>query len=82
MFQFLLFFLLIGFVILMVVLVSVMGFFRTLFGGLRSRNRKDTFNQQPPYEQGSGRRSQKKVIQETEGEYVDYEEIKSDTPEN
>lgn len=66
----------------MVVLVSVMGFFRTLFGGLRSRNRKDTFNQQPPYEQGSGRRSQKKVIQETEGEYVDYEEIKSDTPEN
>lgn len=66
----------------MVVLVSVMGFFRTLFGGLRSRNRKDSFNQQPPYEQGSGRRSQKKVIQETEGEYVDYEEIKSDTPEN
>lgn len=66
----------------MVVLISVMGFFRTLFGGLRSRNRKDTFNQQPPYEQGSGRRNQKKVIQETEGEYVDYEEIKSDTPEN
>lgn len=66
----------------MVVLVSVMGFFRTLFGGLRSRNRKDTFNQQPPYEKSSGRRNQKKVIQETEGEYVDYEEIKSDTPEN
>lgn len=79
MFQFLIFLLIFGVIILFSVLFGVLGFLRMLFRGPRQRAAEQRSGQFNPFEQatGSPRQSRRsKVISDREGEYVDYEEIK------
>lgn len=80
MFHILIFLLLIGFIFIVVILLSVFGFFRVLLGGGRKRQaQQDIFGRQQPSPDRADlnkRRNREKVIPDGEGEYVDYEEIK------
>lgn len=61
-----------------IILFSVIGFIRsifvTLFGFGRNKNRNETNSGSSTYNDHS--RSKSKVFEPSEGEYIDYEEVK------
>lgn len=69
--HFIFFILLIALFIFLFILMSVLGFIRTLFGFGRRKNRtqdiNQTFDQQVDHKE--------KIFKKNEGEYVDYQEV-------
>ncbi|MDR1408485.1 MAG: DUF4834 family protein [Tannerella sp.] len=79
MFRFLLVLFLIGFVLTYLLGFSVFRSFRSFFSSDDDKNRKRTSSSRSSRPQQNGATKQKKhkkVINEDEGEYVDYEEVK------
>lgn len=72
--HFILIVLLLGFFVFLFILMSVLGFIRSIFGF--GRKRKSSENKAQSFDQQSSQKE--KIFKKTEGEYVDYEEVKED----
>lgn len=66
-----------GIAILFVILLFVLGFIRTVFSGIFGSGRQSRNDEYPPQSNfGKSKTNSKKVFEQNEGEYVDYEDIK------